>query len=42
MADSEIITIPLCLPRDEATAFACLVGRLGEAAPHTTIVMRPT
>jgi hypothetical protein len=35
MADSEIITIPLCLPRAEATALAALVSRIGtEDFPH--------
>ncbi len=42
MADSEVITIPLSLPRPVATALARLVSRLGEsdcarfAAPCTT------
>ena len=47
MADPEVITIPLCLPRSEATALARLVARLDErdctrfAAPCTNYDGRP-
>jgi hypothetical protein len=47
MADCQVITIPVRHPRPEATALACLVGRLDEkdcarlAASCTTYGGRP-